>query len=242
MSETIYGQQFYALQQDGSYQSATHYLRHLFSVWQPQSVVDVGCGRGTWLAACRELGVKRAVGLDGSWNSQEKMIDPLIEFHPCDLEKKVALDGSFDLAMSLEVAEHLNSGASETFVDSLSSLGGAVLFGAAFISQPGANHINTRLHSFWAELFMARGYALFDLFRGVFWSDDRVEPWYRQNTFLYVRPDHPLHAALLSRGHSFQPDARFINCVHPWLYLLALQEVASLRKRISELRPEPAKG
>lgn len=240
MSDTIYGQEFYALQQDGSYRSATHYLSHLFSIWRPRRVADLGCGRGTWLAACRELGVERTVGLDGSWNSQEKMIDPGVEFHPCDLEKPVTLNETFDLVMSLEVAEHLQGGASETFVESLSKLGGAVVFGAAFISQPGANHINTRLHSFWAEKFLARGFVLFDLFRGVFWSDDRIEPWYRQNTFLYVRPDHPLHAALLRGGHSSQPDARFTNCVHPWLYLLALQEVANLRKQMAALRPVPS--
>jgi SAM-dependent methyltransferase len=237
MSEAIYDQQFYDLQQDGSYRSAKHYLGYLFSMWVPGSVVDVGCGRGTWLAACREFGAKRTLGLDGSWNAREKMVDPHIEFQPCDLEKKIALDRTFDLVMSLEVAEHLESGSSDTFLDSLTALGGAVLFGAAFIAQPGANHINTRPHSFWAEKFLARGYALFDLFRGVFWSDERVEPWYRQNTFLYVKPGHPLYAALVGRGHSCQPDARFTDCVHPWLYLLALQEVASLRKRVAELRP-----
>jgi hypothetical protein len=232
MSEAVYGQQFYAWQQEGSYRSARHYLGYLFSMWMPQSAVDVGCGRGTWLAACRDFGVTRTVGLDGAWNSQEKMVHPLVEFHPCDLEKKVALNGTFDLVMSLEVAEHLEAGASATFVDSLTALGGAVLFGAAFIAQPGANHINTRLHSFWAEQFLARGYVLFDLFRRVFWSDDRVEPWYRQNTFLFVKPDHPLHAALIGHGHLFEPDARFADCVHPWLYLLALKEVADLRRRI----------
>ena len=206
-------------------------------MWTPLSVVDVGCGRGTWLAACRELGLTRTVGLDGTWNAQDKMVHPLIEFHACDLEQKVALDGAFDLVMSLEVAEHLDSGASDTFLDSLTSLGDAVLFGAAFTAQPGTNHVNTRPHSFWARKFLARGYALFDLFRGVFWSDERIEPWYRQNTFLYVKPQHPLYAALLSRGHSSQPDARFTDCVHPWLYLLTLQEVANLRKWLSEIRP-----
>lgn len=240
MNDAVYGQQFYAWQKEGSYRSATHYLSYLFSIWRPQSVVDVGCGRGTWLAACRELGVERTVGLDGSWNSQEKMVHPLIEFHPCDLEKSVAVDGTFDLVVSLEVAEHLASETSDTFVDSLSKLGGAVLFGAAFIAQPGTNHINTRLHSFWAEKFLARGYMLFDLFRSIFWKDDRIEPWYRQNTFLYVKPDHPIYAKLISYGHSFQPDARFTDCVHPWLYLLALEEVARLRKHISSLHSQSA--
>jgi hypothetical protein len=52
-------------------------------------------------------------------------------------------------------------------------------------AQPRRDHINTRPHSYWANKFMCNGYLLFDIFRPEFWSDERVEPWYRQ--FLYVK-------------------------------------------------------
>ena len=38
----------------------------------PKSVVDVGCGRGSWLKAFKEKGAVKLVGYDGSWNNQKK--------------------------------------------------------------------------------------------------------------------------------------------------------------------------
>lgn len=233
MGDRMYGQDFYNSQIYGSLQSAQVYLYHLFSIWGvPERVVDIGCGRGAWLATCRDFGVKRVVGIDGDWNSQEAMLDPGIEFHSANLEKRLTLTGPFDLAISLEVAEHLQPESSDTFVGSLSSLSDVVLFGAAFTGQPGVNHINTRPHSFWAEKFFEHGYVLFDLFRPTFWNDDRVESCYRQNTFLYVKPGHTLHGALVNRGYAYNRDAQFIDCVHPVIYLGLLNEFNRLRQSL----------
>lgn len=233
MGDSLYGQDFYNSQIFGSLQSAQVYLYHLFSIWGvPESVVDIGCGRGAWLATCRDFGVKRVVGIDGDWNSQEAMIDPSIEFHSANLEKKLTLTGPFDLAISLEVAEHLQPESSDAFVESLSSLSDVVLFGAAFSGQPGVNHINTRHHSFWAKKFFSRGYVLFDLFRPTFWNDDRVEPCYRQNTFLYVKPSHTLYLTLINHGYAYSQDAQFVDCVHPTIYLGLLNEFNRLQQSL----------
>jgi SAM-dependent methyltransferase len=228
-TETPYSSRFYEGLAQGSLNSARVYLGHLFGVWTPASVVDLGCGRGAWLAAAGERGVRRLVGVDGAWNQGETLQDAAIEFHAADLEREVTLAERFDLALSLEVAEHIQPDSSDRFVASLAGLSDALLFGAAFVGQPGTHHVNTRPHSFWARRFLNRGYALFDLFRPKFWSDDRVEPWYRQNTFLYVRPEHPLFAALIARGHEPASDARFVDAIHPWLYEKVLREVVRLR-------------
>ncbi len=239
VDDSMYGQAFYNSQILGSLQSAQVYLYHLFSIWGvPESVADLGCGRGAWLATCRDLGVKRVVGFDGGWNSQRDMLDPNIEFYPANLEMALPRMDTFDLAISLEVAEHLPPESSDTFIESLSGLSDAVLFGAAFIGQPGANHINTRPHSFWARKFIERGYALFDLFRPLFWNDDRVEPCYRQNTFLYVKPGHNLYLVLVDRGYACNRDARFIDCVHPAIYLGLLNEF----NRLQSLGANPEKN
>lgn len=231
MNDSMYGHDFYKSQIFGSLQSAQIYLYHLFSIWGvPGSVVDIGCGRGAWLATCRDFGVKRLVGVDGSWNSQEAMIDPNINFYPANLEKRLPLTGHFDLAVSLEVAEHLQPESSHAFVESLTDLSDVVLFGAAFTGQPGVNHINTRPHSFWADLFFDRGYALFDLFRPTFWNDERVEPCYRQNTFLYVKPGHKLYNTLVNKGVACSQKAPFIDCVHPAIYLGLLKEFTKLQQ------------
>ncbi len=231
MNVNPYDQAFYAEQVDGSLRSARAYLDRLFALWRPESAIDVGCGRGAWLAACGERGVQRLTGLDGDWVSQEMMLDPNISFRRTNLREEIATGERHDLAISLEVAEHLPPESSDGFVRTLVAHADAVLFGAAYLGQPGRDHINTRPHSFWADNFLAQGYALFDFFRPHFWSDNEVEPWYRQNTFLYVRPAHPLHAALTAAGHVPLPDARFVDCIHPWLYFELIQQLQAMQQR-----------
>lgn len=230
MSKVVYGQEFFAQQVDGSLRSARLYLGHLFARWVPSSVVDIGCGRGAWLAVCAEQGVKRLVGIDGAWISQDMMLDPTIEFRPADLQAEFLPAESYELALSLEVAEHLHPNASDGFIRSLASHSDAIVFSAAFTAQPGENHINTQPHTFWAHKLLSNGYQLFDFFRPEFWSDARVEPWYRQNTFLYVKPRHPLYDILVRDGHHCYEDARFVDCIHPWLYFGALDEIARLQQ------------
>jgi hypothetical protein len=155
--------------------------------------LDSPCARRpqqVWVGAKKEQGVERLLGLDGIWIPPEKILDRAIEFQHQDLTKGVHLGESFDLALSLEVAEHLPPDAADGFVKLIASSADAVVFSAAFVGQPGAGHVNTRPHSYWAARFLAEGYQLFDILRPEFWSDNRVEPWYRQNTFLYVRAKH----------------------------------------------------
>jgi hypothetical protein len=111
----------------------------------------------------------------------------------------------------------------------------AILFGAAFTGQPGESHTNTQLHSFWANKLLSNGYVLFDFFRPEFWADGRIEPWYRQNTFLYVKPSHPLYDILIRTGSRPCEDARFVDCVHPWLYFDALDEIVRLQQIVQRL-------
>jgi len=232
MTSGNYSNDFYDSIVAGSLRSARIYIEYLSKFWQPGSVVDVGCGRGTWLAAWAENGVRQLVGLDGAWNSPNQMIDKRICFIATDLEARIVLEEQFDLAMSLEVAEHLDPSTSSMFVASLAALSDAILFSAAFVGQSGENHINTRPHSFWAEQFFQHGYTLFDMFRPKYWSDERIEPWYRQNVFLYVRMAHPLYSLLTAAGHTPIDDSRFTDCIHPWLYGLALGEIQRLRDAI----------
>jgi len=231
MAEGLYNEAFYAGQVGGSLRSARAYIAHLFALWRPESVIDIGCGRGAWLAACGERGVKRLTGLDGDWVSQEMMLDPTIAFRRTNLQEEIPAGEHYDLAISLEVAEHLPHASSDGFVRTLVVHSGAIVFSAAYVSQPGRNHINTQPHSFWANKFLSQGYLLFDFFRPQFWSDNGVEPWYRQNTFLYVRPEHPLNTLLTGAGHLPLQDARFVDCIHPWLYFGMLEQLAAMQQR-----------
>jgi SAM-dependent methyltransferase len=215
-----YNNKFYASQIEGSYRSAKRYISFLSKFINPATVVDVGCGRGAWLKAYLEAGAKTAVGIDGPWNTADQMIDDRIDFCHADLSESIAFANSerFELAISLEVAEHLPEMSAQGFVQSLTELSDMVLFGAAFMHQGGTNHINEQKHSYWAAIFANLHYQPFDLFRAEFWGDDEVEFWYRQNTFLYVNKHSAAFEHLTALGLSPLAKLSFMDCVHPVLF------------------------
>jgi len=213
----LYGPKFYENHRRGSLDSASAYLGHLFTWYRPVSVLDAGCGRGIWLKTCADLGVQVLYGLDGPWNSQENMIDERIRFTSVDLNAGFSWC-KVDLALSLEVAEHLRPEAAQSFVRSLASASDVILFGAACPGQGGVNHLNERYPSYWGELFCREGFVVFDLFRPRFWGRSDIDPWYRQNSFLYVRRNHSLLGALRERGIRPMEGLAFMDCIHPWLH------------------------
>lgn len=74
------------------------------------SAIDIGCGVGTWLSVLRStMGEKlRVHGLDGGYINKEYLRISQNEFSATDFEKENVLDEKYDLAISLEVAEHLS--------------------------------------------------------------------------------------------------------------------------------------
>jgi cyclopropane fatty-acyl-phospholipid synthase-like methyltransferase len=234
MSKPLYDDSFYSGQIDGSYRSASLYAGHLVKIADVKSVADVGCGRGTWLKAFGDRGATRLVGFDGDWNSQEKMVDQSIEFIPVDLNGPLMWRAErFDLAISLEVAEHLKPESSSNFVKNIASLSDVIVFGAAFTKQGGHDHINERAHTFWAKKFMDSGYTPYDVFRSSFWGDREVEFWYQQNTFLYVKTAHRFNQKLHDSGYKPISNIEFMNCVHPLLFARSTNPPA--RKLLAKL-------
>lgn len=235
-SSDHYSDDFYKGQIAGSLRSALKYVDFLSTIYRPGSVADLGCGRGTWLKAFKDRGAERVVGYDGPWNQQSNMVDPAIEFHAVDLNKPIDAGnmGRFDLAMSLEVAEHLEAVSATDFVASLTRLSDAVLFSAAFTQQGGTNHINEQPHTYWARIFALHDYVPYDLFRPLFWGDEEIEFWYQQNVFLYVRKNSAVAGLLSSAGHQPMKNVRFMDCVHPALYSSSLQQ-ASTRALVKRL-------
>jgi SAM-dependent methyltransferase len=181
----------------GSRRSASLVLPHVFELCRPASVIDVGCGPGAWLAECASLGVRRVVGVDGDYVDRRGLLFPAERFVAADLPtvtagelsaRLPAGEGRFDLAISVEVAEHLPAAAATGFVGLLCGLSPLVLFSAAIPVQGGTNHVNERFPSYWASLFRERGYLVIDTIRQRVWNDERVEWWYRQNVMLFAAP------------------------------------------------------
>lgn len=192
-----YTTSFYDAQRAGSSSSARAMLEHVFDLLgrPPASVVDVGCGVGTWLKAALDLGATRVQGFDGDWVSEAELEIPADCFTSCDLAAIIAGGRSlvhetsdrFDLVLSLEVAEHLPATAGPSFVATLCSLGDVVLFSAAMPHQGGVNHINEAWSGYWNALFREHGFECFDALRSAFWLRPDVEWWYAQNALIFAR-------------------------------------------------------
>jgi hypothetical protein len=183
---TDFDQQFYSRLQAGSESSAKIILKLVRDRYPFKSVVDFGAGVGVWLKTAHSLGASNLLGVDGLWaKNSERFSGSNYQF--TDLNCPITDLGSHDLAICVEVAEHLEPSRSESFVSDLCRCADAVIFGAALPRQYGDGHINCRRQSFWISLFRSQGFACHDFFRPRIWYNSQVEPWYRQNTFLFTR-------------------------------------------------------
>lgn len=178
------------------------------------SVVDVGCGTGTWLSVFGEHGVSELLGIDGDYVDRSSLDIGADRFLAADLAAPLPLSRRFDLALSLEVAEHLPAERAEGFVQDLTRLAPVVLFSAAVPNQGGTHHVNEQWPSYWADLFAVHGYESVDCLRPRLWDDARVAWWYAQNVLLYVSRDA---GDLLSRlrGAPGWHTSRPLRLVHP---------------------------
>lgn len=167
-------------------------LPKIFGESKPASLLDVGCGRGTWLNAAREIGITDILGLDGVAIPQEELLIPAEFFRRQDLTIPWNLHRRFDAALCLEVAEHLNEEFGGQLVATLTNHSDTVVFSAACPGQPGQHHVNCQWPVYWQSLFNDQGYVCSDAVRWELWDDTQIEPWYRQNMFLARRD--PAHA------------------------------------------------
>jgi len=156
---------------------------------------------------------------------------PKSSFRKEDISKPFSVGRKADLAICLEVGEHLADAAAAGLVKSLTDTAPVVLFSAAIPDQPGTGHINCQWPEYWAALFKRYGYISIDCIRRKVWTDPRVEYWYAQNIFIYVKESglgkYPKLAKEVECGYS-----ESLPLVHPRRYYYALQPPPTLMFRI----------
>lgn len=211
-----YDDKFYLTYAACSSGSASKVVPHIMELFSPESVVDVGCGIGTWLSVFKEQGVKDILGIDGDYVNRSQLLFDKDHFLSHDLTQPLRLVKSrrFDLALSLEVGEHLPNLYAHQLVDTLVLLAPIVLFSAAIPHQGGTCHINEQWPNYWAKLFCEKGYVTVDLLRSRIWGDRQIEYYYAQNSLLYVEKSH-LEKFPMLKGHIVSADNEMLSMVHP---------------------------
>ena len=235
MTSARYDSKYFQIKDAAERRSAEVIVPLVLALLEPHSVCDVGCSHGAWLAVFKIHGVGKVLGIDGEYVEREKLkIDPE-EFLAADLEDGVPAADGFDLAVSLEVAEHLREQAAAGFVEGLVALAPAVLFSAAVPGQGGRGHANEQWPEYWRALFEQHGYVPIDCIRPSVWNLPDVNVWYRQNAILFAHRSLVESRPRLREAYERSVD-RPLSLVHPLILEAALERPWKLfRELIAEV-------
>lgn len=208
-----YDGNFYSAEKKDSKSSSDILFSYICERLKCKTIIDFGCGVGEWLKTAKNYTyVKKVLGCDGEWAREYLEIDQ-DEFYGCDLTQEIDLKEKYDLAISLEVAEHLPKGCAKIFIGNLVRHADVVLFSAAIPYQGGTYHVNEQYPSYWEKIFSDFGFSICDCIRSQFWNDETIKAFYRQNIFLYCKNE--LQCKILE---SFKQEKKIIDIVHPYYW------------------------
>lgn len=228
----LYNKDFYQLQQRGSKNSARNIVPIVLNLVKPKSIVDVGCGVGTWLSVFMEQGISDVLGIDGEYVDKSMLHIPNEMFLEHDLSKPLTTNRNFGLVVSLEVAEHISEDHADVFLNNLINLGKVILFSAAVPNQGGVGHYNEHWPDYWIQKFKTLNYEVLDIIRPKIWNEIENSFWYNQNILLFVEKEYLQNSeylqGIVKRNNNFQG----LSLVHPELYVRKCDEISNIYRDV----------
>jgi hypothetical protein len=190
-------------------------LQYLMDLVPLTSAVDFGTGNGRWLATALELGATEVRGYDVPAMPTDRLMIPQESYTPADLSAPMEFGRKYDIAISTEVAEHIEPECAAQFVANICASSDLVLFSAALPYQGGVGHLNETWVEYWAKRFREHRFACYDIIRTQFWHDGSVRSFYRQNLLVFAR----FNSAKELQARGFAPTDRPLTLIHPEQYL-----------------------
>jgi hypothetical protein len=219
MTSESYNREFYEGLNRNNGQSAMYLAEYLIKRLNFTSAIDIGCGNGDLLKSFLNLGIKKLKGIEGNRNFilQDDQFDVSIE----NLESQILFHKKYDIAICLEVAEHLDASFADNLISTLTNASDLIVFSAAVPGQGGTNHVNEQPPNYWALKFLAQGYTLIMDPREEIWNHQGIAPYYRQNILVYKKSSNPPLTYV-------EPKYR----KHPDIFLNPLRKIQFLAFRI----------
>lgn len=186
----IYGADYYQTIVEGpAARSAGRIADSIVDEFRISQVIDVGCGTGALLEALRDRGCV-VFGLEYADAALKFCRDRRLNVMKFDLERDAFDDDrTFDVAVSMEVAEHLPATVADRYVDLLTRVARVVVFTAATLGQGGDDHVNEQPPSYWIAKFQQRGFGhaeeLSQRWRETWKAAGDVQSWYHQNLMVF---------------------------------------------------------
>jgi len=136
--------------------TAEFITRIIHGEFRPRRLVDLGCGCGVYAHFFKDLGTE-VVALDGVQPPPELSFPVSVELR--DLTEPFSNEwGVFDLALCLEVAEHISEELSGTFLGNIAQFSDTLVLSCARPKQGGAHHVNEKPKRYWHERLKSFGF------------------------------------------------------------------------------------
>ncbi len=135
--------------------------KYLYSELKPNSVLDLGCGVGSYLEGFLNAGCKDLLGIELNFSKAKKyIVDNISSFiKKGDATIDLNLNRKFDCVISFEVGEHIEPDGTEIFIDNLTWYSNKyIILTAAPPGQRGTGHINLRNRDFWVKAIVSKGF------------------------------------------------------------------------------------
>lgn len=195
-------------------------VEEILKHFSPKSVIDLWCGLGTFVKVFQDYWID-AYWVNWEWVEKDKLFIDEKSLIIKNLEEFYDFWKKYDLAISLEVAEHIDEKYSDNFVKTLISCSDYIVFSAATSCQWWQNHVNEQRPEYREKKFNKYWYKFYDVFRHVFWDNKNIFWRYKQNMFLIVKEWKEIPNTLVEKWPKY--------VIHPELF-----EEVDIRKRTTK--------
>lgn len=156
---SLYNDEFFEWHVKHVHESSVRCMEWYCDNYEPKSVLDLGCGIGSYLLGALNKG-SLVCGIEISPEAKkytDKKVAGKINYHDATYDD-IRFHLKFDCVICLETAEHIEPDKSRQLILNIcDNSGKRILFSAAPPGQDGTGHINCQPKEYWIDLFAKYG-------------------------------------------------------------------------------------